>query len=32
VPRQVFLVEDFPRSTLEKISKNELRKTLPLAE
>lgn len=32
VPRQVLLVEDFPRSTLEKISKNELRKTLPVAE
>ncbi len=29
VPRQVFLVEDFPRSTLEKISKAELRKRLP---
>ncbi|MDF3075865.1 MAG: AMP-dependent synthetase and ligase [Alphaproteobacteria bacterium] len=32
VPRQVLLVEDFPRSTLEKISKNELRKTLPVAD
>ena len=32
VPRQVLLVEDFPRSTLEKISKAELRKTLPAAE
>jgi len=32
VPRQVLLVEDFPRSTLEKISKAELRKTLSAAE
>jgi len=31
VPRQVFLVQDFPRSTLEKIAKVELRKRLPVA-
>ncbi len=31
VPRQVFVVEDMPRSTLEKINKAELRKGLPVA-
>ena len=31
VPRAVFVVEDMPRSTLEKIHKAELRKTLPVA-
>ena len=31
VPRQVFVVEDMPRSTLEKIHKAELRKRLPIA-
>lgn len=31
VPRQVILVSEFPRSTLEKIHKVELRKRLPLA-
>jgi crotonobetaine/carnitine-CoA ligase len=29
IPRQVFVVESMPRSTLEKIHKAELRKTLP---
>jgi crotonobetaine/carnitine-CoA ligase len=29
VPRKIFVVESLPRSTLEKIAKNELRKTLP---
>jgi carnitine-CoA ligase len=31
VPREVFVVEDMPRSTLEKIHKAELRKRLPVA-
>jgi crotonobetaine/carnitine-CoA ligase len=31
VPREVFLVAEMPRSTLEKIHKAELRKTLPVA-
>ena len=29
VPRAVHIVEDFPRSTLEKIAKNVLRNSLP---
>jgi crotonobetaine/carnitine-CoA ligase len=29
VPRNIFIVETLPRSTLEKIAKNELRATLP---
>jgi len=32
VPRAVFVVDDMPRSTLEKIHKAELRKRLPVAE
>ena len=32
VPRQVFVVDDMPRSTLEKIHKAALRERLPLAE
>jgi carnitine-CoA ligase len=32
VPRAVFVVDDMPRSTLEKIHKAELRRRLPLAE
>ena len=32
VPRAVFVVDDMPRSTLEKIHKAELRKQLPVAE
>jgi carnitine-CoA ligase len=32
VPRAVHFVPDMPRSTLEKINKAELRRTLPLAE
>jgi len=32
VVREVFIVEDFPRSTLEKIAKNELRQNLPTIE
>ena len=32
VPRAVFVVDDIPRSTLEKIHKAELRKRLPVAE
>jgi carnitine-CoA ligase len=32
VVREVFIVDDMPRSTLEKIAKNELRKTLPAIE
>ena len=32
VPRAVFVVDDMPRSTLEKIHKVELRKRLPVAE
>ena len=31
VPREVFVVADMPRSTLEKIHKAELRKRLPVA-
>lgn len=31
VPRQVFIVSEMPRSTLEKIHKAELRKRLPVA-
>lgn len=31
VPRTVVVVEEMPRSTLEKINKSELRKTLPVA-
>jgi carnitine-CoA ligase len=31
VPRQVFIVDELPRATLEKINKAELRKRLPLA-
>ena len=31
IPRAVYVVEDMPRSTLEKIHKAELRKTLPVA-
>jgi crotonobetaine/carnitine-CoA ligase len=30
-PRQVFVVEEMPRSTLEKVNKAELRKRLPPA-
>ena len=32
VPRKVFVVEDMPRSTLEKIHKAALRERLPVAE
>ena len=32
VPRQVFVVEDMPRATLEKIHKGELRKCLPVVD
>jgi carnitine-CoA ligase len=32
VPRQVFLVDDLPRSTLEKINKAELRNRLPMLD
>ena len=32
VVREVIIVEDFPRSTLEKIAKNELRERLPAIE
>ena len=32
VPRQVFIVEDMPRSTLEKVHKLALRKRLPVAD
>ena len=31
VPRAVHIVADMPRSTLEKVNKAELRKTLPIA-
>jgi crotonobetaine/carnitine-CoA ligase len=31
VPRAVFIVDDMPRSTLEKVYKAELRKRLPVA-
>ena len=31
VPRTVVVVDEMPRSTLEKINKSELRKTLPVA-
>lgn len=32
VPRQVFIVDDMPRSTLEKVHKAQLRSRLPVAE
>ena len=32
VPRAVFIVDDMPRATLEKIHKAELRKGLPVAD
>ena len=32
VPRVVYVVDELPRSTLEKIAKNELRQGLPVIE
>jgi carnitine-CoA ligase len=32
VPRAVFVVDEMPRATLEKIHKAELRKRLPVAD